>query len=354
MRRQDGRRADRRHPRSAPRPRSASASTRGAHVLGDRARDRLRSSSCSWSGCRRCAAVAGGGASGSRRRARVRAAAAQAAVAGAGRRRRQRSGARSSSRARPAPASTFWSALDADIIRDVLDTRFGTVHLFACGAFLGALRAVQRRAARVPALRPATVGATGLARTAAPRVARAGGAALFLGFIVISPALAGHASTQSPSALLIPDRRPARAGDERLDRRPGRAGRACCRRRRARSPPASGRGCWPLSSSRFSPLAFGVASCVLLATGIVQSIVHLGRARQPAHTAFGRAVLIKIGLLLVLIALGAYNQRRALPRLRAAAASGESPGRAGSCPAPLAAGRGRAAGRRARRDGRCW
>ena len=54
--------------------------------------------------------------------------------------------------------------------------------------------------------------------------------------------------------------------------------------------------------------------------------------RTPAHlidTAFGRAVLIKICLLLVLIALGAFNRRRSVPELSRLAAEGATPGRAG-------------------------
>ena len=53
-------------------------------------------------------------------------------------------------------------------------------------------------------------------------------------------------------------------------------------------------------------------------------------------TAFGRAALIKFGLLVgPLMALGAYNQRRLLPRLRRIAAGTEAPGRAGVAAAPL-------------------
>jgi copper transport protein len=46
-------------------------------------------------------------------------------------------------------------------------------------------------------------------------------------------------------------------------------------------------------------------------------------------TAFGRAVLIKFVLLLALIALGAWQRRSSLPRLRRIAAEGASPGQAG-------------------------
>jgi copper transport protein len=46
-------------------------------------------------------------------------------------------------------------------------------------------------------------------------------------------------------------------------------------------------------------------------------------------TAFGRAVLIKVVLLAVLIALGAVNRRRVVPALRRLAEAGSAPGAAG-------------------------
>ena len=46
-------------------------------------------------------------------------------------------------------------------------------------------------------------------------------------------------------------------------------------------------------------------------------------------TAFGRAIAIKAALVVVLLALGALNRRRTLPRLQRAAAEGASPGGAG-------------------------
>jgi copper transport protein len=222
--------------------------------------------------------------------------------------------------------TTFWSALDTNIIQDVLDTRYGTVRLFACGAFLGALVLFSARG-WVPALRPATVGAQGLAGTLRLEAPTLVGAALFLGFIAISSALAGHASTQSPRALLIPtDVLHVLAmsvwvgGLVALVAVLPAATRALSTTERTRL----------LAGvvSRFSPLALA-AVCVLMATGIVQSIVHLDALDNLLHTAFGRAILIKIGLLLLLIGLGAYNQRRVLPRLRAAAASGQAPGAVG-------------------------
>ena len=66
---------------------------------------------------------------------------------------------------------SFWSALDSTIIEDVLDTRFGTVWGIRALVWLGfgALLLGTLSAARRPVLRPASVGATGLARRGSSR-----------------------------------------------------------------------------------------------------------------------------------------------------------------------------------------
>ena len=60
---------------------------------------------------------------------------------------------------------SFWSALDSQIVGDVLDTRFGTVWGIRMLVWLGfgAVLLGSLSAARRPVLRPASVGATGLA-----------------------------------------------------------------------------------------------------------------------------------------------------------------------------------------------
>ena len=78
---------------------------------------------------------------------------------------------------------------------------------------------------------------------------------------------------------------------------------------------------------RFSRLAM-VAVALLLLSGIVQSIVLVGAFDAFVETAYGRLVLAKIALFLGLISLGAYNQRRLLPRLRTGRGRGEEPERA--------------------------
>ena len=99
-----------------------------------------------------------------------------------------------------AAGSTVQEALDAGVIRDVLGTRFGVVWGLgiAAWALVAALAAAPRLA---PVLRPASVGATGLAM---PGYGRSVALAVPLAALAALPALGGHASVQSPVALLLP------------------------------------------------------------------------------------------------------------------------------------------------------
>jgi copper transport protein len=225
---------------------------------------------------------------------------------------------------------SFWSALRPSILREVLGTKFGTFWTAAAAAWfvIGGLSQARlgasSRAAGV--LRTASVGATGLALPATG-IRWLAPFAIPAAFVVMVPALAGHGTTQDPVAVMFPanvihvaamtlwvgglfallfvlpaaTRRLEGADRTRL-----------------------------LSSAllRFSPLALG-AVIVLLATGLVQSFVEIRHLDLVFHTAFGRAVFIKLVLLLVLIGLGALNRRHTLPRLAAAAQAGETPGNAG-------------------------
>jgi copper transport protein len=79
---------------------------------------------------------------------------------------------------------------------------------------------------------------------------------------------------------------------------------------------------------RFSFVA-GIAVVVLLATGIAQAIVEVRHLDNLIDTAFGRAVLIKICLFVLLVSVGAYNRQRLVPQLRRLVAEGGAPRRAG-------------------------
>jgi copper transport protein len=215
-------------------------------------------------------------------------------------------------------------ALSADVVGDVLGTRFGTVWALGVVAWL-AVAALAAAPRPVPVLRPASVGATGLAL---PRTTRLAALAVPLAALAALPALGGHASVQPPVALLTPANvlhviamavwlggiavlvLALRAATVRLE--PGDRTRLLA-----------------AVVVRFSALA-GVAIAVLLATGLAQSIVEVRTPANLVETAFGRAVLVKIVLFIGIVALGAVNRRRLLPALTRAASTGEPPGAAGA------------------------
>jgi len=203
---------------------------------------------------------------------------------------------------------SFWDALDGTILGDVLDTRFGTFWTIAAGLWLVA------GLLALPLLRP---GRTGLLPVLAIPVLP----------LVALPALAGHSSVQDPVWLLLP------ANVLHVAAMAAWVGGlvallVAVPAATRRLEPADRTRLLAASLVRFSPLAF-VSVAVILATGVAQSLVEIDAWSQLLDTAFGRAVAIKFLLLLVLIGLGAVNQRRTVPRLRALAADGSTPGEAG-------------------------
>ena len=222
-----------------------------------------------------------------------------------------------------AGGTTFWEAANADVVGEVLGTRFGV--FWGLGILAWALVGVLAAPPRVvPALQPAAVGATGLAL---PGSARLAALAVPLAALATLPALGGHASVQAPVAVLLPANvlhvlamaawlggiavlvvalRPATAKLE-----PGDRSRLLA-----------------AVVARFSTLA-GIAVALLLASGIVQSVVEVRTLPNLVDSAFGRAVLIKAVLFTGLVAIGWVNRNRLLPGLRAAAGEGAPPGRAG-------------------------
>ncbi|WP_445152174.1 copper resistance protein CopC [Baekduia sp. Peel2402] len=219
---------------------------------------------------------------------------------------------------------TFWSALKPRLIGDVIGTRFGTVWLIGeiCWLLVGALALGLRRAA--PVLRPATVGATGLALPRATRSPATLALIVPLAFLVLLPALSGHGSTQDPVAVLFP------ANVLHVAAMSAWVGGVAVL---LVALPAATRALeveerTPLLAAtlqRFSAIALaGVVA--LLITGLLQAYVEIRHLDLIFSTAFGRATFIKLMVLLVLIGLGAVNRQRTIPRLRAAVAAGRTPG----------------------------
>jgi copper transport protein len=252
-----------------------------------------------------------------------------------------------------AAGTSFWGALDRTVIGDVIDTRFGSIWALRLAVWLvlglGLVVLALRRAPAAAALRPALAGVGGggvgggVPRGAGSVRGLGGGrgdaaalptgpaAAVALavigGLLALTPALAGHARTQSPVALLVPaDVLHVVAMSAWL------GGLAFL----VLAVPAATRALEPEARTRllagalarFSPLALA-AVATLAVTGVVQAFVEVRHLDALTSTAFGRAVLIKVGLLAVLIGLGALNRQRTVPALRRLAAGGGTPGAAG-------------------------
>lgn len=217
--------------------------------------------------------------------------------------------------------SSLWSAARPDVVGAVLGTRFGVTSGLAVVVWLavaGLALAPGRRT--LPALEPASVGATGIAL---PR-ARTGLLAALLGALCLVPALGGHAASSAPVWLMLP------ANLVHVVAVSGWIGGLAVlvialRGATACLEPADRTRLLVEVVGRFSTWA-PVAVAAVLASGIVQSLVNLSAWGQLVHTAYGRAVLIKIGLLTVLLGLGATQRLRVLPALRRAR---DAPGRAG-------------------------
>lgn len=211
---------------------------------------------------------------------------------------------------------------------DALGTRFGEAWaaglacwlVFAAGAVL-----LLRPSAQRARLRPATLGAAGLA---APRLPARGLVAAIPAFaLLLLPALGGHAGSLDPRWLLVPASAlhvaaaaiwvggiacllvPLRAATRRLE-------------------PVDRTRLLVETLARFSGLA--LAAVVALAiSGVVQAIGLLDGVGGLVSTTYGRLVLVKAALLLVLAGLGALQRRRVMPGLRTASAAGDAPGDAG-------------------------
>ena len=220
---------------------------------------------------------------------------------------------------------SFWAALDPDVIEVVSETRVvqaWTARL-VIWLVLAGLVLVILRPSRMPVVRRAALGAEGTALGAGPSRAQALVLFAAIAALVMTAPLGGHAASHSPRGLLAasdtvhvlcmctwlgglvmlvlaPIATVALVAQERT----------------------------PLLATvvgRFSRMAM-IAVTLLLATGIINSVILVASFDALVDTAYGRLVLAKIVLFGALIALGAFNQRRMLPRLRELAARGAPPG----------------------------
>jgi len=227
---------------------------------------------------------------------------------------------------------SLWSSLKSSIINNTLHSRFGEVwglraiDWMLLGALLLASRAIRRDA--IPELRAGSQDAD--TATQAPRPPRLILALLAIGgaYLEITPALAGHASIESPVAVFFPsDVLHVLAASVwvggiacLLLALPG-ATRQLERAERSRLLLAT--------LVRFSPLALG-AVVVIAASGVIQAYIDVRSLHGLLHTTYGALIVVKVVLLASLIGLGWVNRERVIPALKRLAGEAQSPGAIGA------------------------
>jgi copper transport protein len=227
---------------------------------------------------------------------------------------------------------SLWASLKSSILENTLDSRFGEVwglraiDWVLLGAVLLAARAMGRDA--IPRLRAGLSDADTSALTTRPR--RAVFALLGIGalYLAITPALAGHASIESPVAVFFPsDVLHVLAGSVWV------GGIACL----LVALPGATRRLEGGERSRlllamlvrFSPIALG-AVVVIAVTGVIQAYIDVRSFHGLLHTTYGALIIVKVVLLACLIGFGWVNRERVIPALQRLVGEGQSPGGIGT------------------------
>jgi len=226
---------------------------------------------------------------------------------------------------------SLWSSLRSAVIENTLESRFGEVwgwraiDWLAIGALLALARALRR--GLIPTLRPAAAEAEGGALTSRPPRLPLALVGIGAAYLALTPALAGHASTQSPTAAFFPS-----AVVHVLAASVWVGGIACLL---ATLPAATRRLEGPERSrlllavlKRFSPLALGAVVAIAI-TGVVQAYIDVRSLHALLHTTYGALVLVKTALLLCLIGFGWSNRARMIPALRRIVDAERAPGGVG-------------------------
>ena len=227
---------------------------------------------------------------------------------------------------------SLWSSLKGSIIETTLESRFGKVWGFRAidwillGALLLAARALARSAIPVLESRADSADAPMLVRRPPSAIL----ALLALGalYLAITPALAGHASIESPVGLFFPsDVLHVLSGSIWV------GGIACLL---IALPGATRQLDGPERSrlllatlTRFSPIALG-AVVVIAVTGVIQAYIDVRSFHGLFHTTYGLLIIVKIVLLSALIGLGWVNRERVIPALQRIVGDGRSPGGVGA------------------------
>ncbi len=227
---------------------------------------------------------------------------------------------------------SLWSSLKGTIVDNTLESRFGEVWgaraivWVVLGALLIATRVLGRGV--VPVLGPSVRGDGALQPSRRPP--RAVLALLALGalYLAITPALAGHASIESPVGVFFPsDVLHVLSGSVWV------GGIACLLLAvpgATRRFEASERSRLLLATlARFSPIALGAVVAIAV-TGVIQAYIDVRSFDGLFHTTYGALIIAKIVLLTALIGLGWVNRGRVIPALERLVGDGRSPGGVGA------------------------
>jgi copper transport protein len=227
---------------------------------------------------------------------------------------------------------SLWASLKGSIVNDTLDSRFGevwglrAVDWALLGSLLLAAKGLRRNV--IPVLAPDANDPERLALTARPPRVILALLGIGAAFLAITPALAGHASIESPVAVFFPsDVLHVLAGSVWV------GGIACLLLAlpgATRQLEGDERSRLLLRTlARFSPLALG-AVIVIAVTGVVQAYIDVRSLHGLFHTTYGALIIVKVVLLLVLIGLGWLNRERVIPALERLVGDGCSPGGVGA------------------------
>jgi copper transport protein len=230
---------------------------------------------------------------------------------------------------------SLWSSLKGAVLENTLESRFGNVWgaraivWLLLGALLIAAKAMRRDI--VPTIddreSPQSLGTGERPRLARPPTLLLAVLVLGCAYLVITPALAGHASIQSPTAVFFPSDVLHVLGASVWV-----GGIACLlmavpKATRQLEPPER----TPLllgALARFSPMALaGVIA--ISATGVIQAYIDVRNVEGLLHSTYGALIIAKVALLVALIGLGWINRERVIPMLRRLAGAGSTPGAAG-------------------------
>ncbi len=227
---------------------------------------------------------------------------------------------------------SLWASLKSSIIENTLESRFGRVwgaraiDWVLLGTLLLASRAMGRDA--IPKLRAASPDTGTLTLT--PRPPRVVFALLGIGalYLAITPALAGHASIESPVVVFFAsDALHVLAGSVWV------GGIACllfALPGGTRKLEGGERSRLLLATLvRFSPIALGAVVAIAV-TGVIQAYIDVRSVHGLLHTTYGELIIVKVVLLACLIGFGFINRERVIPALQRLVGDGQSPGGIGA------------------------